>query len=119
MANRFASNKIAAAICDVCGFRYKLRELKTIIVKGKETNIKACPYCYDEDHPQNKLGEVNVKDPQALRNPRPDTSLGTGSPTSSRAIQYGFNPVGGGDNILTPNTLVGNGKVGTVTVTTS
>jgi hypothetical protein len=54
-----------------------------------------------------------------VRNPRPDRSLGVSGKTSSRLTQYGYNPVGGGDNILIPNTLVGNSKIGTVTVTTS
>jgi len=70
-----------------------------------------------------------VDDPQALRNPRRDTtyvtsgvlddgSLGLGS----RQIQWGWNPVGGSrsfDAPLTPNDLVAVGQVGTVTVTTS
>jgi len=69
---RFASGKKAKGVCDVCGFTYKLRELKTTTVKGRVTNIKACPECWDEDHPQLRLGEFPVHDPQALRDPRPD-----------------------------------------------
>ena len=118
MGNKFASNKQAVAMCDRCGQRFKLKKLKVEKVRGRETNLKVCPSCYDQDHPQNKLGDVLVTDPQAIRNPRPDTSLGTSGRSSSRLVQYGYNPVGGGDNILIPNTLVGNGKVGTVTVTT-
>jgi hypothetical protein len=72
MSNRFASGQKALAICDVCGFSYKLRELKHLIVKGKDTNIKACPECWNPDQPQLHLGEFPVDDPQALRNPRPD-----------------------------------------------
>ena len=40
----------------------------------------------------------------------------------SRVIQWGWNPVGGArgsDAGLTPNDLVGQGDVGTVTVTTT
>jgi hypothetical protein len=79
-----------------------------------------------------------VEDPQALRNPRPDNSYyqagytglqidpnagsaedGFGDPTQgSRQIQWGWNPVGLGYNDdLTPNTLLGQGQLGTVTVT--
>ena len=117
MGNKFASAKRAVAMCDRCGQRYKLKELKSEIVRGRETNMKVCRSCFDPDHPQNKLGEVLVQDPQAVRNPRPDRSLGTqGDTSSSRFTQWGYNPVGGGDNILMPNTLVGNGKIGTVTV---
>ena len=118
MPNQFASSQKALALCDVCGFQYKLRELKNLFVKGRDTNIKACPECWSPDHPQLKLGEFPVDDPQAIRNPRPDQSLGASGDTSSRGIQWGWNPVGGGDDPfgLTPNTLVGAGQVGQVTV---
>jgi hypothetical protein len=56
------------------GFSTSLRELKELIVKGNKTNIKACPECWNPDQPQNKLGEFPVEDPQALRNPRPDSA---------------------------------------------
>jgi hypothetical protein len=74
MGQRFASNKRAVALCDVCGFQYKLRELRNVIVKGRDTNVKACPECWDPDHPQLHLGEYPVDDPQALRDPRPDNA---------------------------------------------
>lgn len=66
----------------MCGFRYRLRELQSLIIKGKDTNIKACPECWNPDHPQLHLGEYPVSDPQAIRNPRPDF---TGYP-ESRAL---------------------------------
>jgi len=119
MGNKFASSKRALAICDRCGLQYKLKTLKVEMVRGRETNVKVCKSCFDKDHPQNKLGEVRVTDPQAIRNPRPDMSFGISGRFSSRLTQYGYNPVGGGDNILIPNTLVGNTKIGTVTVTIS
>lgn len=75
MGNRFASDKNALGVCDVCGFsNYKLRDLRTVMRKGWDTNIKACPTCWDPDHPQLKLGEFRVDDPQALRDPRPDNA---------------------------------------------
>ena len=121
MSNRFASARKALALCDVCGFQYKLRELKNLFVKGRDTNIKACPTCWSPDHPQLKLGEFPVNDPQAIRDPRPDQSLSASGDYSSRGIQWGWNPVGGGDDPfgLTPNTLVGVATIGTVTVTTT
>jgi hypothetical protein len=113
MSNRYASGKKALAICDVCGLQYKLRELKSLIVKGRDTNVKACPECWDPDHPQLHLGEYPVDDPQALRNPRPDSA----ELLASRDIQWGWNPVGfGSDGGLTPDNLQGVGQVGTVTV---
>ena len=113
MGNKFASAKRAIAICDRCGFQYKLKKLKALIIKSKNTHLMVCPECWEKDHPQNKLGEVVVTDPQAIRNPRPDNAT-----AASRVTQYGFRPVGGGNNIDIPNTLVGNTKIGTVTVTT-
>lgn len=129
MGNRFASGKIAIAMCDRCGFRFRLRDLQKLIVKTKQVNLLVCQECWDPDHPQLQLGMYPVDDPQALRNPRRDTtyvtsgvledgSLGLGS----RQIQWGWNPVGGSsgfDAPLTPNDLVAVGQIGTVTITTT
>tara|TARA_R110001592_G_scaffold308209_1_gene582207 strand:+ start:927 stop:1274 length:348 start_codon:yes stop_codon:yes gene_type:complete len=114
MTNRFASATKTIAECDVCGFRYKLKELRNIVTKGKDTNIKACRECWSGDHPQNKLGEFPVNDPQAIRNPRPDFA-GYGS---SRNIQWGWNPVGDGNNLygLSINNLEMVASIGDVTV---
>tara|TARA_R110000796_G_scaffold189475_1_gene306337 strand:- start:2424 stop:2813 length:390 start_codon:yes stop_codon:yes gene_type:complete len=129
MGNRFASGKIAVAICDRCGFRFRLRELKELVIKTKKVNLLACPACWDPDQPQLQLGMYPVDDPQGLRNPRPDSTylqsgvLADGSiGGGSRDIQWGWSPVGGGNNVVsggTPNDLVANGFIGTVTVTTS
>lgn len=129
MANRFASGRIAIAICDRCGFRFKLRDLSELVIKTKKVNILVCKECWDPDHPQLQLGMYPVEDPQALRNPRRDTTyvtsgvLGDGNlGLGSRQIQWGWNPVGGSsgfDAPLTPNDLVAVGQVGTVTVTTT
>ena len=121
MSNRFASAKKALAECDVCGFQYKLRELKNLVRKGNNTNIKACPSCWNPDQPQLKLGEFPVDDPQAIRDPRPDRSLGVAGINSSRQIQWGWNPVGFAyiPGISPPSTLVAEGQVGVVTVVTT
>lgn len=74
MGARFASEKRALGICDICGFQYKLRQLRAVYRKGRDTSIRACPKCWDPDHPQLKLGQFRVDDPQALRNPRPDNA---------------------------------------------
>jgi len=73
MSNRFASGKIALGNCDRCGFEYLLKKLQKEVVKGKITNLLVCPTCFDPDHPQLHLGDRPIDDPQALRNPRPDT----------------------------------------------
>ena len=41
MSNRFASTQKAIGECDICGFRFKLRELRNIITRGRDTNTKA------------------------------------------------------------------------------
>jgi hypothetical protein len=120
--SRFASAKNAIAECDRCGFRYRLTELKQLVIKTKNVNIKVCPECWEPDQPQLSLGLYPVNDPQAVRNPRPDVSyyeLGNDGAGGSRVIQWGWNPVGGSranDNFLTPNSLVSTGLTGIVTV---
>jgi hypothetical protein len=126
MANRFASGKRAIAICDRCGQQFKLVELKKEIIKTKTYNLLVCKSCFDPDQPQLQLGMYPVDDPQALRNPRRDTTYYTAglmpdgyNSGGSRDIQWGWNPVGGAsffDVGLTPNYLVGTTSVGTVTV---
>jgi hypothetical protein len=75
MTGTFAVGKKAHAFCDVCGFRCFLAEMRTKVVGGRTTGIKTCPSCYDPDHPQNWQGRFPVADPQALRDPRPDTAM--------------------------------------------
>jgi hypothetical protein len=139
---KFASGKWAISECDRCGFRYKLKELKKLVIKTKNINLLVCPTCWEPDQPQLQLGMYPVYDPQALQNPRPDTTYiqagftgiqtdtlnlpnedvdAFGTPSGgSRQIQWGWNPVGL-DNPLQLsgllNNLVANGETGTVTVT--
>jgi hypothetical protein len=127
MANRFASGKFAIAECDRCGQRYKLKQLKPLVVKTKQVNIMVCPECWDPDQPQLQLGMYPIEDPQALRNPRRDLSytqsgnLVDGSiGEGSRVFQWGWAPVGGASLYaaeLTPNDLRASGAVGQVIVT--
>ena len=143
MPSKYSSGKNAIAQCDRCNFRYPLKQLKRLVIKTKNVNILVCPECWEPDQPQLSLGLYPVNDPQAVRNPRPDSPsyyqsgldgvqaeagtgvspLKTGVPLlGSRVIQWGYNPVGGSranDAGLTPNDLVGIGNVGTVTVTTT
>jgi hypothetical protein len=126
MGNRFASAKNSIAQCDRCGFRFKLTELRKLVVKTKINNVLVCSSCWDPDQPQLQLGMYPVDDPQAVRNPRRDTTYVTAGPNAagnltggSRDIQWGWNPVGGSrffDNALTPNYLALSVEVGTVTV---
>lgn len=129
MPNRFASGKKAIAECDRCGFRYKLKELRRLVIKTKNVNLLVCPPCWEADHPQLQLGMYPVDDPQALRNPRPDNSywqsglnINNTPSEGSRVIHWGWNPVGF-QNALglwgLPDTLAGQGQVGTVTIETT
>jgi len=72
MSGRFASNKRAIAECDVCGFRYKLKELRSLTDNRRRTSVKACPECWNAEHPQAELGRYRIEDAQAVRDPRPD-----------------------------------------------
>ena len=144
MPNKYASGKYAIAECDRCGQRYKLKELKKMIIKTKLFNIKVCPECWDPDHPQLSLGLYPVNDPQAVREPRPDVSYNVSGTTGlmtnpydtnvnnvddagypldgSRQIQWGWQPVGGAsqfDTNLTPNYLLPQVQIGTVTIVTT
>jgi hypothetical protein len=126
MGNRFASGKKSIAECDRCGQQFLLKTLKTEIIKTKQYNLLVCNECWDPDHPQLLLGMYPVDDPQAVRNPRKDTTYVTSgvnvdgfSSGGSRDIQWGWNPVGGSsffDVSLTPNYLVATTSVGTVQV---
>ena len=139
MPSKYASGKYAIAECDRCAQRYKLKELRIQILKTKPYRIKVCKTCWDPDQPQLSLGLYPVNDPQAVREPRPDVSYfqsgnnglqtdinggtdpdGFGYPDmGSRVFQWGWAPVGGSrgpDAGLTPNDLIGNTQLGTVTV---
>ena len=144
MPNRFASGKWAISQCDRCGFRYKLKQLRRLVIKTKNVNILVCPSCWEPDQTQLQLGMYPVDDPQALRNPRPDTTyyqagltglqeetqgevpsenvLAFGTPSGgSRVIQWGWNPVGLNDPLGLSglvNVLIAQGSVGTVTIQT-
>ena len=143
MANRFANGAKAFGFCDVCGFRFDLKKLKNLTVKTKQTQIKACPQCWTPDQPQLQLGMYPISDPQAIRDPRPDTNTWYQSGTTGlqtdpnsgtgpfqdgfpgegmTVIQWGWAPIGGPrdfDDSLTPNWLASRGEVGTVTVVTT
>ena len=57
-------------ICDVCGFRYRLRDLKKT-----SYGTMVCPTDFErydlKNHPQNRIADV--RDNPVIQNPRPDT----------------------------------------------
>ena len=75
MSNRFAAGHKAIAMCDRCGQRYKLKELKKEIIKTKLYDLKVCPECYEPKHPQLEP-KRSINEPQALQQPRPESRLG-------------------------------------------
>ena len=129
MANMFSSGKFAIAQCDRCGWRYKLSQLRELVIKTKNVNILVCQECWEPDQPQLQLGMYPVTDPQAVRNPRPDVSYAVsgigpdGEPEGgSRVFEWGWAPVGGARGFtseLTPNALIAQTQLGIVTVSTT
>ena len=144
MPSKFSSGRFAIAQCDRCGFRYKLSQLKRLVIKTKNVNILVCQECWEPDQPQLSLGLYPVNDPQAVREPRPDVSYYMGGTTGlqtnvydpnvnnqddfgyptdgSRQFQWAWNPVGGAsyfDRALTPNSLIPVITIGTVTISTT
>ena len=106
----YASGRHAYGISDRSGRRYRLREMRT-----EWTGAKVGPDEFEPKHPQ-LFPPRAFPDPQALRDPRPESEL-----TEQRSIQHGYNPVGFQDipGVTPPNNLVAEGEVGTVTVTIS
>jgi hypothetical protein len=130
MPSKFASGRWAISQCDRCNFRFPLKILRRLVIKTKNINILVCPECWEPDQPQLQLGLYPINDPQALRNPRPDSNSYItsgvnvdGNPSGgSRIFQWGYAPVGGARANaagLTPNNLALGITLGTVTVTTT
>jgi hypothetical protein len=106
----YASEKNAWGISDRSGRRYRLREMKV-----EWSGAKVGPDEYDPKQPQLYPPKVG-SDPQALRNPRPESGL-----AQQRAVQWGWNPVGFNalPGLSPPNELVATSSVGTVVVITT
>lgn len=90
MPQPYAAGKKAFGFCDRCGFRERLGELKDEVVDLEKTGMLVCSECFDPDHPQNQLGRMPVDDPQALRNPRPDSGLSGSRFTDGINDSYDF-----------------------------
>ena len=111
----YATGKFAKALCDRCGFEYKLLELRE-----DWTGLKVCNSCYEPKHPQ--LEPLRAKaDPEALYRPRPnnDNEVGEGFVVVTSNDIFGY-------STLNPSTLGSNftvekmtGSLGTVTIVTS
>lgn len=100
---RYAQGKRALGMCDRCGFVYKLHELRYEVEDQRKNGLRVCRECLDIDHPQLRLGEIVIQDPESLYDPRPD--LDERASTSF----FGWNPVGGLNMVI-------RSAVGTVTI---
>lgn len=100
----YASGKYAIAVCDRCGFEYKLSQLK------EEWNgAKTCRDCFDPKHPQ--LEPLpHVSDPEALYKPRPNTDVGVGE----GFVVVTYTDIKKG-NCMDPNIIGSNFKVDGIT----
>ena len=106
----YASGRNAYGISDRSGRRYRLRDMKT-----EWTGAKVGPDEFEPKHPQ-LFPPRAFPDPQALRDPRPESEL-----PEQRSIQHGYNPVGFRDipGVTPRNNLVADGEVGVVIITIS
>tara|TARA_R100001377_G_C3180641_1_gene106515 strand:- start:906 stop:1247 length:342 start_codon:yes stop_codon:yes gene_type:complete len=111
----YARASKALGQCDRCGFTYKLNLLKYEIEDSKRNGMRVCIDCFDQDHPQLKIGTVDASDPQSLFNARPDAG------ETESTTYYSFNPVGGGMAQFGSSTMGLNikGEIGKVKVSTS
>lgn len=94
MATRFASYKRAFGFCDRCGQRCDLKVMTYTYILGQRQNIKVCRECRDYRNGDNEAywwgilgGQKVANDPQALRNPRPDTNR------NDSCSDFAYNPV--------------------------
>ena len=113
--SNYASGKHAFGYCDRTGFRYPKKDLVPQIEDRKPNGLLVGRDVVDKDQPQLQLGRLNMNDPQALLDPRPDNNL-----SESRSLAA-WNPVGGGSELYGTETLGLDIKseVGKVTVSTS
>ena len=80
----FASNKNAWGISDRSGFRYRLRDMKQ-----EWTGALVGPDEFEPKHPQLYPPRVGP-DPQALRNPRPESVWRNNALYSGDGIRWGL-----------------------------
>jgi hypothetical protein len=101
----YSSGKKALGICDRCGFTYKLSELRYEIEDDSRNGFRVCYDCFDVDHPQLRIGDIETSDNVSLYDPRIDS----GEKESTE--YFGFNPVNSTGMVM-------RNEVGQVTITT-
>lgn len=99
--------KPVPGLCDGCGLRYPLKDLKFEYYMGRNTGLRKCRYCYDPSHPQLETRNIQTSDKQNVKDSRSDNIEWE----ASRKM-YAWNPVG------TPLTSTLNIAIGRVKVMT-
>ena len=110
----YALGKFARALCDRCGFEYKLGELRE-----EWTGSKVCSQCYEPKQPQLEPLTATA-DPEALYKPRPNNDHEEGEGFVVVVNSNIFKP-----DFMNPATLPANftvakmtGELGEVTIVT-
>lgn len=83
----------ALAVCDFCGFRYKIRELKF-----NSYGMRCCPADFDgaydkKNHPQNFPPKFSA-DPKPIYQPRPDVNTAVDQDAKDLTQQFEAAPSG-------------------------
>lgn len=81
--------KPVPGICDRCGLRYPLKDLKFEYELGKNTGLRTCYYCNDPSHPQLDTRNLRTDDKQSV----PD-SRGDAAELPAERRLWAWNPVG-------------------------
>ena len=95
-------------ICDRCGQRFHLKDLKWEQLLGRRTGLRVCRSCLDPSHPQLDTRNVRTDDKQSVKNSRSDVP----ELEESRSM-FAWKPVG------TPLTSTAFTAIGRVTVSTT
>ena len=66
--------KPVPGICDGCGLRYRLKDLKHENVMGRPTGMRKCRACYDPSHPQLDTRGIRTDDRQSVHDSRSDAA---------------------------------------------
>jgi len=95
------AGKAVGGMCDRCGQRYPLQDLKTEFQQGNPNDLLVCPVCWDLQHEQEPDRWPTPDDEQSIENPRPEKN------ENEERSMWGWNSVG---NSAVKLTILG-GKV--------
>ena len=88
------AGKHVPGICDRCGQRYNLKDLRREYKMGKQSGFLVCASCWDAEHPQEPRRRPLAIDAQRVKEPRPDRA------TAASRSMAGWSPVGNSALIL-------------------